>query len=129
IRVAEDVELVGVPWLSKRSDPQRLPALLDSLEPPRGRRVLVAHGGTDEVFGGYGQSAPEMRIADLESAISSGVVDYIALGDRHSVTSAGTSRRIWYSGSPETTDFDDVEVDSGSALLVSLEGEACEVKP
>lgn len=129
IRVADGVELVGVPWLSKRTDPLRLSALLESLEPTVGHRVLLAHGGTDEVFGGYSPSTESLRIADLEAAVTSGAVDYIALGDRHSVTSAGSTGRIWYSGTPEVTDFDDVESDSGSVLLVSLDSDTCEVEP
>ena len=49
LEVLPGVEVVGVPWTSKRPDPSRLPALLDSLEPTDALRVLVAHGGTDEV--------------------------------------------------------------------------------
>lgn len=121
IEVVPEVEVVGVPWTSKRPDPARLPALLGSLEKPAGVRILVAHGGTDEVYGGDTPSVEALSVAQLEQAVDGGLVDYIALGDRHSVTRVGSGGRIWYSGSPETTAFDDVEKDSGHALLVELD--------
>lgn len=120
IEVVAGVEVVGVPWTSKRPDPSRLPALLDSLEKPSGVRVLVAHGGTDEVYGGDTPAVEAIAVAKLEQAVEAGLVDYVALGDRHSVTQVGVSGRVWYSGSPEMTAFDDVEKDSGQALLVEL---------
>lgn len=135
VEVLPGVEVVGVPWTSKRPDPSRLPALLASLEPTDGVRVLVAHGGTDEVYGGHSPSVEALSVATLEEAVDSGRLDYVALGDRHSVTRVGTGERIWFSGSPETTDFDDVEKDSGHALLVEIEsggsggGGACTVTP
>ena len=120
VEIRPGVEIVGVPWTSKRPDPSRMPALLAALEPTDGVRVLVAHGGTDEVYGGHSPSVEALSVAELEGAVDSGRVDYVALGDRHSVTQVGSGERIWFSGSPETTDFDDVEKDSGSALLVEL---------
>ena len=136
IEIAPGVEVVGVPWTSKRPDPSRLPALLDSLEPAEGVRILIAHGGTDEIYGGLAPSVEAIAVSVLEAAIDAGHLDYVALGDRHSVTRVGAGDRIWFSGSPETTDFDDVEKDSGQALLVELgrrigEGDRgeCRVKP
>lgn len=136
VEVAPGVEVVGVPWTSKRPDPSRLPTLLASLEPARDVRILVAHGGTDEIYGGNSPSVEAIAVAPLEESIRSGRLDYVALGDRHSVTSVGSGERIWFSGSPETTDFDDVEKDSGHVLLVELgarlssgESGRCEVTP
>src|SRR5699024_12361857 len=83
-------------------------------------RVLVAHGGTDEVYSGQSPSVESISVAALEETVDAGLVDYVALGDRHSVTRVGSGDRIRYSGSPETTAFDDVEEDSGSALLIGL---------
>lgn len=126
VEVIPGVEVVGVPWTSKRPDPSRLPALLSSLEPTAtgALRVLVAHGGTDEVYGGHSPSVEAIAVSALEEAVDSGRLDYVALGDRHSVTRVGSGERIWFSGAPETTDFDDVEKDSGHALLVELDREA-----
>lgn len=120
VEIIPGVEVVGVPWTSKRPDPSRLPALLASLEPVEGRRILIAHGGTDEIYGGLSPSVEAIAVSSLEAAIEAGHLDYVALGDRHSVTRVGSGDRIWFSGSPETTDFDDVEKDSGHALLVEL---------
>lgn len=120
IEIVPGVEVVGVPWTSKRPDPSRLPALLASLEPADGLRILVAHGGTDEIYSGLSPSVEAIAVSTLESAIDAGHLDYVALGDRHSVTRVGAGDRIWFSGTPETTDFDDVEMDSGHALLVEL---------
>ena len=115
------VEVVVVPWTSKRPDPSRLPALLSSLEPTDALRVLVAHGGTDEIYGGHSPSVEAIAVSSLEEAVDSRRLDYVALGDRHSVTRVGSGERIWFSGAPETTDFDDVEKDSGHALLVEID--------
>ncbi|MDV8000568.1 exonuclease SbcCD subunit D [Rhodococcus sp. IEGM 1408] len=120
VDVVSGVEVVGVPWTSKRPDPARLPALLSDLEPTQGVRIVVAHGGTDEIYVGDSPSVEAIRVAALDEAIEAGLVDYVALGDRHSVTRVGSGNRIWFSGSPETTAFDDVERDSGHALLVEL---------
>ena len=120
VEVVPGVEVVGVPWTSKRPDPARLPALLAGLEPTGGVRILVAHGGTDEIYVGDSPSVEAIRVAALDEAIEAGLVDYVALGDRHSVTRVGSGERIWFSGSPETTAFDDVEKDSGHVLLVRL---------
>ncbi len=50
-----------------------------------------------------------------------GAVHYVALGDKHSVTEVGSSGRVWYSGSPEVTNYDDVEPDPGHVLVVDLD--------
>ena len=42
----------------------------------------------------------------------------MALGDRHSVTEVGESGRVWYSGSPEPTDYNEVE--SGFAIVSTI---------
>ncbi len=121
VEVIPGVEVVGVPWTSKRPDPARLPALLAALEPTDSVRVLVAHGGTDEIYGGVSPSVEAIGVAAVEEVVGAGLLDYVALGDRHSVTQVGAGDRIWFSGSPETTDFDDVEIGSGHALFVEID--------
>jgi len=54
-------------------------------------------------------------------------VHFVALGDRHSVTPLDPGGRIAYAGTPEATDFD--EVDAGKVLRVDLTPERCEVTP
>ena len=46
------------------------------------------------------------------------MIQYVALGDRHSTTNVGTSGRVYYSGAPEPTDYD--EIDPGNVLIVDL---------
>lgn len=45
----------------------------------------------------------------------------MALGDKHSLTQVGSSGRVWYSGAPEVTNFDDVEPDPGHVLVVDID--------
>jgi DNA repair exonuclease SbcCD nuclease subunit len=47
-------------------------------------------------------------------------VHYVALGDKHSRTPVGDTGRVWYSGSLEVTNFDDVESDPGHVLVVDI---------
>jgi DNA repair exonuclease len=56
----------------------------------------------------------------------------LALGDTHSTASLGKTGRVWFSGSPETTDFKECstgggEADSGNALVVRIEGEDIDI--
>ena len=45
----------------------------------------------------------------------------MALGDKHSRTEVGSTGRVWYSGSPEVTNYDDIESDPGHVLLVEID--------
>ncbi len=45
----------------------------------------------------------------------------MALGDKHSRTEVGSTGRVWYSGAPEVTNYDDIEADSGHVLVVDLD--------
>ena len=46
---------------------------------------------------------------------------YVALGDKHSRTEVGSTGRVWYSGSPEVTNYDDIEPDPGHVLVVDVD--------
>ncbi|EUA50147.1 putative dNA repair exonuclease SbcD [Mycobacterium xenopi 3993] len=83
-------------------------------------RILVAHGGVD-VLDPDPDKPSLIRLAALEDALARGAVHYVALGDKHSVTNVGGSGRVWYSGSPEVTNFDDVEADPGHVLVVDVD--------
>ncbi|MFT3663055.1 MAG: DNA repair exonuclease [Gordonia sp. (in: high G+C Gram-positive bacteria)] len=117
-QVREGIVLVAAPWTSKRPDGDLIAAQLGRLEPSDEIRIVVGHGGVDTLS--PNDDAAIVAEAGLRSAVDDGLVDYIALGDRHSVTSLGDSDRIWYSGAPEVTDFDHREKDSGQVLQVSL---------
>jgi len=111
------VEFVGAPWFNKQPNRDLCKELLDSLTPASAGhiRIVLAHGQLDSL----------MPDADHPTSISIDVVreaqkqnklHYLALGDRHSVTDADASGRIWYSGTPVATDFS--EIDANSVLLV-----------
>ena len=62
-----------------------------------------------------------IRLDALEAAIARGAVHYVALGDKHSRMQVGSTGRIWYSGSPEVTNYDDIEPDPGQVLIVDID--------
>ena len=50
-----------------------------------------------------------------------GAIHYVALGDKHSLTNVGLTGRVWYSGSPEVTNYDHIEADPGHVLIVDVD--------
>ncbi len=127
------VEVVGVPWRTRRSLSDPL-GDLDALEPPaRGvLRVLVGHGQVDSLSPDVGDPA-KIRQSVVERALADGRIHYAALGDRHSCTSIGETGRIWYAGTPEPTRPE--EERPGEVLVVELaagsdaDGQSCTVTP
>ncbi|MCQ4619633.1 exonuclease SbcCD subunit D [Corynebacterium sp. CCUG 71335] len=125
VEVRPGVEIVGAPLLARYANEDLAARALAQLEPTDSVRILVAHGQAE----GRGEQDPAlMSLAGLETALTRGVIDYVALGDTHSAQQVGTSGRIWFSGAPETTDFHDRrgnvagnEVNSGKALVVSVD--------
>jgi len=117
-RVAEEVELVGAPWLSKRPVTNPLEDAINALAPVSGvNRICLAHGAVDTLAPDR-ESAGIISVAMLEQAITEGKINFVALGDRHSLTKVGDSGRIWYSGTPESTDFR--ETHSGYVHIVEI---------
>ncbi|RUP79809.1 DNA repair exonuclease [Corynebacterium propinquum] len=126
--VADGVELVGAPLLVKNPDHDLVAAALEGLKPTSAIRVMVGHGQVES----YGDEIkPDLiDLNCVETALASGTIDYLALGDTHSTASLGTTGKVWFSGAPETTDFhkltdwgfptDGGETDSGNALVVSI---------
>lgn len=127
IQIDEDVELVGAPWLSKRMAVNPFNEVIRSLEPMAGvPRIVLAHGIVD-LFTPKKDDPGVLAVENLELAINSRKVSFIALGDRHSCTKVGSGERIWYSGTPEITDFGEDE--AGYALVVELDGDKVTIKP
>ena len=124
--VRPGVELVAAPWTSKRPLCDLLGAALRDAPPPAPGvvRIAVGHGAVDALAPDRDNPA-RISLAGLEAA----PVHYVALGDRHSTTRVGAGGRVWYSGAPEATDFD--EVDPGNVLVVSVDaaGSRPEVVP
>ena len=83
-------------------------------------RVLVAHGGVD-LLDPDPNRVSVIRLEALRDALDRGAVHYVALGDKHSRTQVGDCGRIWYSGSPEVTNYDHIEADPGHVLLVDID--------
>ena len=122
-----NVEVVGAPWFSKRPAVDLCAQALKILEPATGvTRILLGHGQVDSLSPDHSQPGVVSQ-ALLEQALAEGVVQYVALGDRHSLTNVGNSGRLCYSGTPLVTDFD--EVDPNQALLVELDNETCTATP
>lgn len=126
--VRPGVELVAAPWTSKRPLSDLLGAVCRDLSPPPAGtvRIAVGHGAVDTESPDRDNPALISRAA-LEQALADGLVHYVALGDRHSTTSVGSTGRVWYSGAPEATDFD--ELDPGNILVVDLAEDSVEVVP
>ncbi|MDP5064405.1 MAG: exonuclease SbcCD subunit D [Haliea sp.] len=122
-----NVEVVGAPWFSKRPGVDLCAQALKALEPAPGvTRILLGHGQVDSLSPDQAQPGVVSQ-ALLEQALAEGRLQYVALGDRHSLTNVGNSGRLCYSGTPLVTDFD--EVDPNKALLVELDNDACTLMP
>ncbi|MEL7451420.1 MAG: metallophosphoesterase [Pseudomonadota bacterium] len=119
VSIAPGVEVVGAPWYSKRPLQDLVRSSLEPLSRnEHGVRITVAHGAVDSLTPDVANPAL-IDVARAAAAIDAGVVQYIALGDRHSVTEVGAGGRIWYSGSPEPTDY--TEQKPGYVLLVDVD--------
>jgi DNA repair exonuclease SbcCD nuclease subunit len=116
--VAEGVEIVAAPWTSKRPLSDLVGDVISGLPADGTVRVVAGHGCVDVLGPDPGDPAL-VRLAAIEAALARGAAHYVALGDRHSRTSVGTSGAVWYSGTPEVTDYD--EVDPGQVLVVDIE--------
>lgn len=116
------LEIVGAPWTSRRPDRDLVAAALEDLEPssPEVTRILVGHGAIDTINPDPG-NLNLIRLASVESAISSGLVDYVALGDRHSALSVGVTGRVWYSGAPVMTNFREDLATTNRAVVVTFD--------
>lgn len=121
--VRPGLQIVAAPWRSKRPMRDLAADALADLPADGTIRVLVAHGGVDRLD--PDPANPSLiRLDPLEQAIERGVVHYVALGDKHSRTRVGDTGRIWYSGSPEVTNWDDIEPDPGHVLIVDVDDTA-----
>jgi len=116
--LGDGVELVAAPWTSKRPLTDLVTDVVAALPADGTVRVVAGHGCVD-VLGPDAGDPALVRLDAVEAALTRGAIHYVALGDRHSRTSVGTSGAVWYSGTPEVTDYD--EVDPGQVLVVDVE--------
>jgi len=126
VQAAPGVELIGAPWHNKRPLADLVGEACDQLEQSSALRIVCGHGHVDSMW--PERSGPaDISLAALEERIESGLIHYVALGDRHSVTGVGGTGSVWYSGTPEPTAFD--EVDPGKVLVVDLSHDHAKVEP
>ena len=119
-------ELVAAPWKSKRPAINPLHELLDLLAPADGVIRIVAGHGIIDLFTPDKDAPSILELDTLQGAIQQNKAHFIALGDRHSATQLEDSDRIWYSGTPVSTDYR--EDNSGKALIVELDPDRVSVK-
>jgi DNA repair exonuclease SbcCD nuclease subunit len=117
VLAAEGVEIVGAPWSNKRPLVDLVSRAVAELPADDTLRIVVGHGCVDGLSPNPKDPALIAQ-AELEAAIVDGRVHYVGLGDRHSTTEVGGTGRIWYSGAPEPTAYD--EIDPGNVLIVNL---------
>ena len=125
VHVAPGLALVGAPWPNKRPLTDLVTRAIDDLPADGTLRVVVGHGITDTLSPDPNDPAC-IVLADVEAAIEAGTIHVVALGDRHSTTQVGGTGRVWYSGAPEPTDYD--ETDPGNVLIVDLTADGVEVE-
>lgn len=118
--VAPGVQIVAAPWRSKRPTADLTEEVLSGLTADGTARILLAHGAVD-VLDPDPTNPALIRMAGLTAALQRSAVHYVALGDKHSRTCIGDSGRVWYSGSPEVTNYDHREADSGHVLVVDID--------
>lgn len=118
--VRPGLEIVAATWRSKKPTTDLTAEVLDGLPPDGTARILLAHGAVDALDPDRDNPA-QISMAGLNTAIERCAVHYVALGDKHSRTSVGDSGRVWYSGSPEVTNYDHKEADSGHVLVVDVD--------
>lgn len=118
--VRPGLELVAAPWRSKKPTSDLIGDVLDGLPVDGVTRIVVGHGAVDILDPGHDKPS-QIRLAAVEAAIARGAIHYVALGDKHSRTQVGGTGRVWYSGSPEVTNYDDVESDPGHVLVVDID--------
>ena len=118
--VRPGLEIVAAPWRCKKPTTDLTAEVLTDLPADGTARILLAHGAVDALDPDRDNPA-HIAMAGLSAAIDRSAVHYVALGDKHSRTAVGDSGRIWYSGSPEVTNYDHREAESGHVLVVDID--------
>jgi DNA repair exonuclease SbcCD nuclease subunit len=120
-RVRPGLDIVAAPWRSKAPTTDLVAEVLGGLPVDSATtRVLVAHGGVDALDPDRDKPSV-IKLAAVDAALARGAIHYVALGDKHSLTQVGDTGRVWYSGAPEVTNFDDIESDPGHVLVVDID--------
>ena len=126
IQAAPGVELIPAPWPNKHPTTDLVEAACGGLEQTNALRIVVGHGAINSLSPNP-NDPKTIALERLEERISTGLIHYVALGDRHSMTNVGATGRIYYSGAPEPTDYD--EINPGNVLIVDLGADNVDVAP
>lgn len=118
VEVVSGVELVPAPWFTRRPLADLVADACDKTEKLAAVCIAVGHGAIDSLSPDKVDPAL-ISLSSLEERIDRRQIHYAALGDRHSTTDMGRTGRVWYSGAPEPTRYD--EIDPGNVLIVDLE--------
>ena len=124
VQAAPGVELIPAPWPNKHPDKDLVDVACEGLGPTDTFRILVGHGAVDSMSPNP-DDPKVIALNRMEERIATGLIHYVALGDRHSTTKLGETGRIWYSGTPEPTDYSENE--PGQVLVVDLDGDGVNV--
>ncbi len=120
------LQIVGAPWDSKRPLSDLVSEACQGLDGGNQIRIVVGHGSVDKLSPDPNDPAL-ISLSLMEEAVRAGSVHYFALGDRHSTTEVGGTGRIWYSGTPLQTDYDEIE--PNKALVIELDQDRITVEP
>ncbi len=120
VAVRDGLEIIAAPWRSKKPTTDLTAEALAGLAADGTARILVAHGAVSGLDPNDANPA-QISMDGLTAALTGSAVHYVALGDKHSRTEVGGGGRVWYSGSPEVTNYDHVERDSGHVLVVDID--------
>lgn len=125
IEVAPREWLAGSPYRARKVSADPLAPALERCAELPGSVVVIGHGQVESLVPDVGQPGL-IALQAVSAAFASGKVAYVGLGDRHSRTVVGDEGRLWYSGAPEPTDYD--EDDPGWALVVDTADGGCDVR-
>ena len=118
IRVADGVEIVGVPLLARHQSTDPLEPVVKNLASDATTRIIVGHGQLEGLSGNTSEAL--LAREPLLAAIERSAVSYVALGDRHIAWPPDNPHGpIRYSGTQETTSFN--EPGRGTAVVVDLD--------
>ena len=125
VQAVPGVELIPAPWPNKHPVTDLVDEACRGLEPTYAVRIVVGHGQVDALM--KIQEDPRLiGLKRLEEKIEAGLIQYVALGDRHSTTNVGSTGRVWFAGAPEPTDYG--EVCPGNVLLVDVDANKVNVE-
>ncbi len=118
ITLPDGVELIGVPLRARHVHADPLAPVASELQADGTTRILLGHG---QLVGLTGDTDSETLIdpEPLQQAIARGALHYVALGDRHIAWPDDPHAAIRYSGTQETTTFN--EPGRGTGVIVDLE--------